>query len=404
MINLVIVVQRFSPFDKVGARRWSKFVHYLQKNEDLKIKVITQNYNFQNSNPWNIEIDREKVEIIYVSDIFSSIKKSLPFLNKPIDYIQYKLFKYTDEGYGFSKKAFNYLKKERLELKPDVIVASSPAYSTCYFASKYKSIFPKTKLINDFRDAWIDGFFSWNLGDKSSHPTYTKQVDMELFALNNCDVVVSVTPELVEKLKFKVTNPKVDTLLVTNGFDRRDLIDANLDYPLQFDKKKQNICHFGTLDFGRDDEFLRFITSATLPDNFIIYLIGTISNKLKMKLSGFKSVVHFEQMQPDTLHSFLYYADFHLIVNDSEFYYAYGSKVFNAMLYKKPLIFISKENSLIKKYKTNIGFFFTDGSTNSNEEMIKKISSFKYDANEMPSYPEFDIETLSRQYYNIISN
>ncbi len=404
MINLVIVVQRFSPFDKVGARRWSKFVHYLQKNEDLKINVITQNYNFQNPNPWNIEIDREKVEIIYVTDIFSSIKKSLPFLNKPIDYIQYKLFKYTDEGYGFSKKAFNYLKKERLNLKPDVIVASSPAYSTCYFASKYKSIFPQTKLINDFRDAWIDGFFSWNLGDKSSHPTYTKQVDMELFALNNCNAVVSVTPELVEKLKFKITNPKVDTLLVTNGFDRRDLIDAKLDYPLQFDKNKQNICHFGTLDFGRDDEFLRFIASATLPDNFIIYLIGTISNKLKMKLSGFKNVVHFEQMQPDSLHSFLYYADFHLIVNDPEFYYAYGSKVFNAMLYKKPIIFISKENSLIKKYKTNIGFFFTDGSTNSNEEMIKKISSFKYDANEMPSYPEFDIETLARQYYNIISN
>ena len=51
-----------------------------------------------------------------------------------------------------------------------------------------------------------------------------------------------------------------------------------------FDKNKRNICHFGTLDFGRDDEFLRFITSTTLPDNFIIYLIGTISNKLKMKL------------------------------------------------------------------------------------------------------------------------
>ena len=226
---------------------------------------------------------------------------------------------------------------------------------------------------------------------------------MELFSLNNCDAVVSVTPELLQNFKTKIINPKVNSILITNGYDKRDLKEINLVYPSQFDKTKINICHFGTLDFGRDDEFFKFINSIQLPENFVFYLIGTISDKLKNMLVNNKNIVQIKQLAPNTLSSFLFYADFHLVINDPEFYYAYGSKIFDAMLYSKPIIYISKENSLIDKCKNNTGFFYSNTTVSSNKALIDKISSYKHIPKEMPAYHEFDIELLAKNYYKLIS-
>lgn len=403
MINLVLVIQRFSPFDKVGARRWSKFVHYLQNKDDLKIHIITQNYFYPKSNPWNIEINKEKVSITYLNTLSTTINKYFPLFNRALDFLQYRIFNHTDEGYAFSKKAFDHLKKERQNILPDVIIASSPAYSTCYFAAKYKAMFPQVKLINDYRDAWIDGYFSWNKTIDDSNASYKKQQEMELFSINNCDVVVSVTPELTEKFKNKIESKGTKTVLVTNGYDRRDLKTNQVKYPSQFVKSKINICHFGTLDFGRDDEFIK-VLETTFPENIIFHLIGTVSEKLKVKCKNNKSVILTPQIKPDLLSSFLFFADFHLIINDLEFYYAYGSKVFDAMLYSKPIIFISKENSLVKKYKNNFGFFYSDNSTTSNKTLIEKILQYEHIPDKLSNYAEFDIETLSNDYYDLIKN
>jgi hypothetical protein len=403
MINLVLVVQRFSPFDKVGARRWSKFVHYLQKKEDLNIHIITQNYYYPASNPWNIEIDKAKVRITYLNTLSGTINKYFPLFKRPLDFLQYRIFNHTDEGYAFSKKAFDHLKKERQNILPDVIIASSPAYSTCYFAAKYKAMFPQVKLINDYRDAWIDGYFSWNKAIDDTNPSYKKQMEMELFSVNNCDVVVSVTPELTDKFKNKIKNKNTTAVLITNGYDKRDHKAKELNYPSQFVKNKINICHFGTLDFGRDDEFIKFLETV-IPDNIVFHLIGTVSEKLKIKCQNNKSVILTQQIKPDLLSSFLFYADFHLIINDLEFYYAYGSKVFDAMLYSKPIVFISKENSLVKKYKNSSGFFYSDNSAVSNKSLIEKIGQYEHVPTKLSTYPEFDIETLSNEYYDLIKS
>ncbi|MEO6306206.1 MAG: hypothetical protein ABIP51_23865 [Bacteroidia bacterium] len=399
-----MIVQRFTPYDKVGARRWSKFIHYLQKNENLKISVLTQSYYSAFDNPWNVEFDKEKVDIIYINDFFSIIQKKFPLFNRLTYFIQYKLLKYTDEGYGFSKKAFKFLKEKESKITPTVIIASCPAFSTCYFAAKYKIRFPQKKVINDFRDAWIDGFFAWNKSIDASHPSYKKQVEMESFALNNCDIVVSVTPELIEKFKSKIKDQKVATHLITNGYDKRDYIISDLSYPVQFDKKKINICHFGTLDFGRDDEFLKLITASEIPENFVFFLIGTITEKLQKEIRGKNNIVYIKQLPANKLRPFLFYSDFHLIINDPEFYYAYGSKIFDAMLYLKPIAYISKENSLSSKYKSSKGFFYSDSSVTSNESLLKQMASYKYLQDEIPNYTTFEIENLAKEYYQLIAN
>lgn len=138
MSNLVIVVQRFSPYNKVGARRWSKFVHYLQNYSDLNITVITQKHNNLSADPWNIDLRSDKIKVEYVNDPLAVIASSLNIFKRLSDFFRYKVFKHTDEGYGFSKRAFLHLEKNEQRLMPDVVIASSPSYSTCYFAAKYR--------------------------------------------------------------------------------------------------------------------------------------------------------------------------------------------------------------------------------------------------------------------------
>jgi hypothetical protein len=402
MINLVLIFQRFSPYDKVGARRWSKFVHYLQKNENLKIYIITQNYYLKEENPWNIELNKTKVNIIYINPFLDNIKSEAKIIDKVISFIQTKILGYTDEGYGFSKSAIRYLEKKRHIISPHIIIASSPAFSTCYFASKFKKAYPEIKLINDYRDAWIDGFFSWNKTLTQQSYLYTKQVEMEKYSLNNCDAFVTVTPELLIKLNSKITNDRVKSFVITNGFDKRDYIKTNLNFPNEFNKDKVNICHFGTLDFGRDDEFLKLVSQKNISDRIMFYLIGSISNNLKERIVQMENVIHITHIPSKKLSPFLYHAKFHLIINDPEFYYAYGSKVFDAMLYSKPIIYISKENSLVRKYKNENDFFYSDNSIELNNKVFNEIALYKKSDNLSTDFSEFDIETLSNYYYKII--
>lgn len=405
MINLVLVTQRFSPYDKVGARRWSKFIYYLQNYNDLNILVITQDYKIKTkNNPWNVEYNSEKVKITYITDYITKLKNKLPLFNIFFDLLQYKLMGYTDEGYGFSKKAFNHIKSNLNSINPTLIIASSPAYSTCYFAAKFKNSNPKIKLINDYRDAWIDGFFSWNKSLTKNHRIYKKQVNMESFSINHCDGIVSVTPELIDKYSIKLTNKNTTTALITNGFDKRDYsIDSNK-YPAIFDKTKINICHFGTLDFGRETEFLKFINSTSIPNSIVIYLIGNIASGLLNDIKAYKNIIHIKELQPNELSHYFIHSDYHLVINDLEFYYAYGSKIFDAMLYNKPILFISKENSLIKKYKNNSTFIHSDNSNELNEQMVQKILNINTNKIEQNDYCDFDIEQLSHKYYTLIKS
>ncbi|MDX2171938.1 MAG: hypothetical protein SFY56_02385 [Bacteroidota bacterium] len=368
----------------------------------MKIYILTQNYFSQSANPWNIQIDKAKVNITYLNSFLDRLKSKGRVYSRVINLIQTKILSYTDEGYGFSIKAIQYLKKNREIILPSIIIASSPAYSTCYFASKFKETFPEIKLINDYRDAWIDGFFSWNKTLTQESYLYKKQVRMEQFSLNNCDAIVTVTPELLQKLKTKNTNNKIKSYVITNGYDKRDYFDENLNFPNEFNRSKVNICHFGTLDFGRDKEFLKLISSKNISDKIMFYLIGSISEYLKERIKNLQNVTHIEHIPSKFLGPFLYYANFHLIINDAEFYYAYGSKIFDAMLYSRPIIFISKENSLIEKYENEYDFFHSNNSIESNIRLFERISFYKKSEELNTDYSDFDIKTLSNKYYQTI--
>jgi glycosyltransferase involved in cell wall biosynthesis len=400
MKHVAIVTKRFSPNSEVGARRWSKLVQYLQEKKDIRLTVIAQKeYCIQNQNPWNITLDKTNVEVIEVADLLNNISTSFPALKGLITRFEIHFnnyLGYTDEGHRFSKKAKQVLEK----INPDVIIASAPAYTVCYFMSLLKLERPKIKLIHDFRDAWMEGFFAWNkhLTPKSS--MYLKQLEMEKFTINTCDILVSVTPEIVEQFQKKMTTPSVKTAFIPNGYDPRDKR-ATQSVPKKLANDKINICHFGTLDFGREDEFYTFYTSIK-SDNLNFFLIGNSHSSLIRKMERFKNVHFIARLEEDELHAYFQHADYHLMVNDREFYFAYGSKVFDAMLYNKPILFISKNNSLIEKYKGSVRFIHSNNSGDSNRTLVQQLKKPNTASDVTTDYSAFELKTLAERYYQLI--
>jgi hypothetical protein len=415
LIKVLLIAQKFPPYNKVGARRWAKFVKYLQY-KNLDITVITQDWGKGGE-----EIHFEKnVKVNRIKDLFFDLKTRFPVLSALItkaEFINRRLFKHTDEGYLFNKKAIELgsklIKKENIT----IVIATSPPWSTPYFASLLLKKHPDIKIIQDFRDAWIDDYFACNPGTPETHPTFLREVEMEKYALNNCHALVTVTPGLLDRLKVKINNSTIVKKLITNGYDEQDYVDPKtLPYPKDFNPSKINICHFGTLDFGREEEFIRMHSKLSLEfgnnDSLQFILVGNNNQKLnkyieERKLSSVKLLPH---QTGNTLKAFMAHADFHLIVNDTAFYYAYGSKIFDAFLYRRPVIFISKPNGLSDFIATNKIGWCSDTSDNSLQILAKKVlelsgnketigTYFKYDE---ANLEVFSIKHLAGQYYNLI--
>lgn len=405
MINLLLVTHRFHPYDKVGARRWSKFVNYLQCYEDLRVTVITQQSETlpNNTNPWNIDL-KPSVKVI-------RLRRSLPaylseqmkigkWLFNVIEHKWRRVRGYTDEGYGFSQRACDYISRHMGDLKPDVIIASVPAFSTAYFMARLKQKYPEKALILDFRDVWTDGFLSWNPQLTTQSPFYLKQVEMERFSLEHCDALVSVTPEAVEKIGAKFPDTKRIQRLFTNGCDRADLNKQEPPYPSVFNTDKINICHFGTLDFGRDLEFIKLV--GEIQTNQIEwYCFGYFNASTRQLAEQFPNVHLAGHLPHSALHPYFFHADYHLIINDREFYYAYGSKIFDAILYNKKVIYISRYNSLVDKFKNRSGFCYSENDTLSNKALLDELTKTPMAVDEK-MLSEFDVEVISAAYYELI--
>lgn len=405
MINLLLVTHRFHPYDKVGARRWSKFVSYLQHYPDLKITVLTQQTDttFDNENPWNINL-KPTVEVIRLKRSLTEYLSGKVKVGKRVvsamDHKWRSIQGYTDEGYGFSRNAYHYLKTNLPVLNPDVIIASMPAFSTAYFMAKLKQGNPGKRLILDFRDVWTDGFLSWNPHLTPQSAFYLKQIAMERFSLEQCDAIVSVTPEALEKIdaKFPVTG-RLQRLL-TNGYDRADRDERVPPCPSVFKNDKINICHFGTLDFGRDLEFIKL--AKDLQHNQIaLYCFGYFNETTRNEALKFSNVHLMEQLPYSALHPYFFHADYHLIINDREFYYAYGSKIFDAILYGKKIVYISRSNSLVSRFKNHNGFCHSENDPLSNRVLLQRLTKEAIEKNQN-LFREFDIEEISKGYYKLI--
>lgn len=403
---MIILSYRFPPYEGVGARRWSKFVEYMSQ-ANIQIHVVTANWKKTEKQIWEIE-SKENIHIHILVNPFYSLKMIFPWVVRIFNKLEYlidKWFGMIDDSHLYyilnQKKIEQIIKKNQISH----IIATCPPYTSVYFATKLKVKYPHIKLINDFRDTWTDDYFSWNRGDSESHPTFKKQIKMEAFCLNNCDAVVAVTEGLMKRLEVKIVNPRVQKCLIHNGYDERDFCGVETPYPHNYlDKKYFNISHFGTLSFGRDTEFFNFFDflsakmDSDISGKIKFNFFGSIDEVTKKKLMEhpLSCMIEFRDfIPPKEIQPVMLYSDMHLVVNDSVFFYAIGSKIFDAFLYKKPVLVISKRDYLHNLINTNNIGFATDNSKEENNDVLLKLKKYVSNENAIKFNTEFDYSVFS---------
>lgn len=408
-MSILLISHKFSPNNSVGARRWSKFYKYLKLNH-IDIKVITQNRKHQ-SNNWGLKTI-EGGDIIKINSLFYNSAKG-KITSKIFHLIEivffHKLLRFTDEGYLFNIKA--YFKANKLIKKGNIthLVATCPSNSTAYFAAKLKKKHPHLYFIIDFRDAWMQAYETYNTGYNHHHYLYKKEKMMEHFATTQADLVISVVPEIVNYYK----NLNKNCRLITNGFDTDDFPSLSLNYPNHILKKdKINLCHFGTLDFGRETEFLKFVNEISkytkLNERLNFILIGNINSSVLKAIQIFPNISHCNSLNDLELNQLMYHTDIHLSVNDYILYYAYGSKVFDAFLYKKPIIFITKKQSLSEFIENNgIGITVDTNDIDLPNlyekilDLVKKSKTKEFTESYSKKIEIFDLRNITKQLIDV---
>lgn len=425
--HILVLAYKFPPYEGIGARRWAKFPKYLIK-KNLTVHVITNNWKQEGRESWNSDVaEKDGLRIVKMQTPFNLLRGNSVLTDKVANKAEHllgKLFTWTDEAYSFYVfnfgKISDYIQKNNIP----VVIATGGPFSSNYFASLLKKKHPDVKVIQDFRDLWTEEepyFFEYQTRSPK-HPVYLKELKMEAYSLQHCDHVVSVTPGCLLRMKKKaegygIRNDRYS--LIENGYDAGDKKTfTSSDYPAIFQKNDLNIAYFGTAGFGREDEFLRFIfpaekqlASTDLKIHF--HFFGRFGESAKQKLlaSPLSKYISFHpHLPPETVQLYMFFADVHLLINDPISYFAYGSKTFDAFMYRKPVFLISKRDALYDLIVQNDLGLVTDNSPGQNEKSMsslignsKAIRQNNY-FNRDFDFDQFSVETLAGKYAKIINS
>ncbi|MGZ3930878.1 MAG: hypothetical protein ACXVPQ_05715 [Bacteroidia bacterium] len=424
--HILVLAYKFPPYEGIGARRWAKFPKYLIRNGHT-VHVITNKWKSGGKGSWNKDVTTGNgLKIVRLQTPFNFFRGGMAITDKIVNKAEHligKLLTWTDEAYSFYvfnfRKISSYISANNIP----VVIATGGPFSSNYFASLLKKKHPHLKVIQDFRDLWTEEepyFFEFQTRSPT-HPVYLKELAMEAYSLRHSDHVVSVTPGCISRFQKKAEGYGIrhgSYSLIENGYDTEDRKTfAATEYPSVFRKSELNVAYFGTAGFGREDEFLRFLLSVqeqmTASAGIRFHFFGSFGEaaKQKLKASPLSAFVSFHpHLPPETIQLYMYFADVHLLINDPISYFAYGSKTFDAFMYRKPVFLISRRDALYDLIVQNNLGLATDnsgqqnkrstGSLIANAEAIRRNDYF----NRSFDFDRFSLETLAGSYSKIINS
>jgi hypothetical protein len=426
--QILVLAYKFPPYQGIGARRWAKFPKYLVK-KNMTVHLITNNWKLQGNQSWISDINgKENVIIIRYQTPFNYLRGHFSLTDKianKAEHVFSKWFTWTDEAYSFYafnfKKICNYIENHKIE----TVIATGGPFSANYFASLLKKKYDHIKVIQDFRDLWTEEepyFFEYKTRN-NQHPIYKKELKLEEHSLKYCDHIVSVTPGCLLRFKQKAEGYGIlnkSYSLIENGYDdddRRTFSES--EYPSGvYSKNNLNIVYFGTAGFGREEEFKKFIESIEsylkdFPLEPKFHFFGRFEEPMKrtiLELPVSKFIKFHDALSTKEIQLYMYFADIHFSINDPISYFAYGSKIFDAFMYKKPLILISKIEALYHIIKDNRIGLVTDNSEIQNKELVKTLASNaeiikqgRYFSQDY-GFDNFSIANLAERYARIIND
>lgn len=381
-MNYVFITYYYPPDYGAGSFRAAAFVKTFSKKirSTDNLHVITSIPNRYN---YNSKLKK-----------YSKIK-NIHFHRVEINNHKENVFKKTIAGLIYFFKSLYLL----MRLKPNIIISSSARLVSGLIAFVYCQFF-KCKYFLDIRD-----MFSALMKEMYSKNIFIMLIlkitnFFENKVLLNSISVNLVSPGFKHLLKIKLKNKT----FFTNGYDENYL---NLLKNIKYKKFKRNtVTYAGNIGAGQSIE--KFLPKLAKIDNKINYkIIGNggkfLELKKKLKKSRVKNVDLIKPIKRKKVIKALISSDI-LLISLSSYHslkYVIPSKIFEYILYKKPII--ANFKGFIKNYsKKNFdNIFFFDGS----EECYKKIKiiiknkkKLKYKTN----YNIFSRDQIMDRYANHI--
>ena len=414
-IKILVIAFKFPPYDGIGARRWAKFAKYFaQSNQELH--VVTTNWYSTGRLGWEKDIQDQKIKIHQLANPVYWLQNKLPSLFGLIEKItlsiRFKVLKQYDEAHFWTAISKSKIKKIIVENNITHAIATGPPFSVNMMLAKLKSELPNVKIIQDLRDPWIDDPYYLQRAPKAE----TQKQD-EINMLNGSDAIVSATGSLLDLYKNKCTNGKVKFELIFNGFDAADANkNAKPSDKIKFEKEYINISYFGTIGAGREHQLMKFAIALNkqpmeVYEKFRINIFGAIENEVdeKIKKLPIVSIFNFNPfMSINEVQYYMQASQIHLSINSEIYPYAFGTKLYDAFLYRKKVMLISPEGELYSLLKENNLGYVTDGSSEKTSEIIQQIilDSERQKSNEEITnefnFDKFSIQNLTQEYIQFL--
>lgn len=340
-------------------KRMDSLAKYFSENGHNVI-IITSSHNRQTET-----IQERKYRVIYSYNIKEYKKSSIHrFLNNLI--------------FGIT----SFLKSLFIKNKIDVVITTSPPPLISIFGYAIAKI-KKAKLIYDVRDIWPD--VALEMGSFKEDGVYCKIFKyIAKFMYNHSDIITTVTPGKVKKIK-KYANNKV-VKYMPNGYDDnfekfglyKSLIDK---YDLN---KKFTVVYIGNVGLAQNLDILVELAKENVNNKqiqFIIFGDGAYKKELELKIqkAKLKNIMVVGRVDYSNVYTILSYAKISFIsLKNNKMTDSVPTKMFDALGIGCPILLFAKGDACDILEATGMGEYA--------DNLIELKEKFNYMINNYGTY------------------
>jgi glycosyltransferase involved in cell wall biosynthesis len=371
----------------------AKFAKELARN-DYEVWVLYAKSSKKNS-PWTKDIVSKNIIAFATKSKFPEIFFSNP--SSILDKVRYKLawkkMERTVQANFFDRAAQwgpNLMAKaEAIIQKNDIknVIATGGPFHTLYHAAKLKVTFPDINLILDYRDQWVDN--QSFMGMKTiGEERLNREKEMEQFALNRADHVITVAKEMTENVRKRSVNSNCSFHTILNGFDKDDLLKSAAGHPSNIIPK---LVFTGTLYDGLEEILFPFF-DAVAQRKISLDFYGTAPNVYQnyVKGNGHDNIKFHGKIPLQEVYQKIEQADYCCLFLNDDHLFSTSTKYFEYLGMRKRILVVSNPGGLQEFVEeNNIGFGLKP--QNNFAELDVAIERKK------EPFPNFDVEKYSTE-------
>lgn len=365
--NILFLSYIFPPHGSVGGRRAYFFTKYLSE-QGANVSLITSENIPEKDWEWNMpklhlvsEVKLKQVKYPKEYNVFQKLIAYLFFrLNKIalIRKIVYKISEITLPLNFSGRLDFNEKELSKKFTNTDLIIATGGPWVMFEYAYRLKKEMPNAKLLLDYRDPWISrtkvgrsGLTHKGLFHKLITKIHQKR---ELKFLNYSDAYISVSEAWLKNVQVLVKKP---SKVIYNAFDKLEF--SNKNNQSDNNPNTLTISYVGILCV--EQKFNKLISAIDILKNnysetyknITINLIGseiTLSNIEKNQIKNHSNVFNVTPLiSKDKTSEYYLDSDVFLQFSYENIFGFYSSKIYQYIMFQKPILLISNNNDVLEK-------------------------------------------------------